>query len=144
MEIVTAFLGTLRMAFATFWENPVGIDLGFFIIRRRSGRGFEIQMSRLLGDDSPKTLSIATALGAASSSCSYAAAALARSIFAKAPISRRQWFSSWPPPILLPNSGYHDHPHGLAVCCGRVRRRTSHGRHSGDAFSRLLDQPDGR
>jgi uncharacterized membrane protein YraQ (UPF0718 family) len=38
-------------------------------------------MSRLLGDDSPKTLTIATALGAASSSCSYAAVALARSIF---------------------------------------------------------------
>ena len=34
-------------------------------------------------DDSPKTLAIATGLGAASSSCSYAAVALARSIFRK-------------------------------------------------------------
>jgi hypothetical protein len=31
------------MAFAMFWEILRGIDLGFFIIRRRSGRGFEIQ-----------------------------------------------------------------------------------------------------
>ncbi len=35
---------------------------------------------RLLGDDSPKTLAIASGLGAASSSCSYAAVALARAL----------------------------------------------------------------
>src|SRR5207249_4975189 len=40
-------------------------------------------MSRLLPDDAPKTLAIACGLGAASSSCSYAAVALARSIFRK-------------------------------------------------------------
>ena len=38
---------------------------------------------RLLGDDRPKTLAIATGFGAASSSCSYAAVALARSLFRK-------------------------------------------------------------
>src|SRR5471030_365432 len=38
---------------------------------------------RLLGDDRPKTLAIAAGLGAASSSCSYAAVALARSLFRK-------------------------------------------------------------
>jgi uncharacterized membrane protein YraQ (UPF0718 family) len=37
----------------------------------------------LLPDDSPKSLAIACGLGAASSSCSYAAVALARSIFRK-------------------------------------------------------------
>src|SRR6266516_29423 len=37
------------------------------------------EMRRLLPDDSPKTIAVATALGAASSSCSYAAVALARS-----------------------------------------------------------------
>ena len=40
-------------------------------------------MTRLLPDDSPRRLALATALGAASSSCSYAAVALARSIFRK-------------------------------------------------------------
>ena len=38
---------------------------------------------RLLGDDRPRTLAVATGLGAASSSCSYAAVALARSLFRK-------------------------------------------------------------
>src|SRR6266852_8460029 len=41
------------------------------------------EMTRLLPDDSPRTLAIACGLGAASSSCSYAAVALARSIFQK-------------------------------------------------------------
>src|SRR6059036_3991971 len=40
-------------------------------------------VGRLLGDDRPKTLAIAAGLGAASSSCSYAAVALARSLFRK-------------------------------------------------------------
>jgi hypothetical protein len=41
------------------------------------------EISRLLPDDSPRTIAIACGLGAASSSCSYAAVALARSIFRK-------------------------------------------------------------
>lgn len=40
-------------------------------------------MSRLLPDDSPKTIALACGLGAASSSCSYATVAIARSIFRK-------------------------------------------------------------
>ena len=40
-------------------------------------------MVRLLGNDRPRTLAIAAGLGAASSSCSYAAVALARSLFRK-------------------------------------------------------------
>jgi uncharacterized membrane protein YraQ (UPF0718 family) len=38
---------------------------------------------RRLGDDRPRTLALATGFGAASSSCSYAAVALARSVFKK-------------------------------------------------------------
>jgi uncharacterized membrane protein YraQ (UPF0718 family) len=40
-------------------------------------------MRKLLPDDSPRTLAVATGLGAASSSCSYASVALARSLFRK-------------------------------------------------------------
>jgi len=40
-------------------------------------------MSRLLPDDRPKSILRALALGAASSSCSYAAVALTRSVFRK-------------------------------------------------------------
>src|SRR5207247_9555602 len=41
------------------------------------------EMTHLLPDDSPRSLAVACGLGAASSSCSYAAVALARSIFRK-------------------------------------------------------------
>jgi uncharacterized membrane protein YraQ (UPF0718 family) len=40
-------------------------------------------ISRWIGDDSPHSLAVATGVGAASSSCSYAAVALARSLFRK-------------------------------------------------------------
>jgi uncharacterized membrane protein YraQ (UPF0718 family) len=41
------------------------------------------QMRRLLPDDSPRTLVVASGLGVASSRCSYASVALARSLFQK-------------------------------------------------------------
>jgi uncharacterized membrane protein YraQ (UPF0718 family) len=41
------------------------------------------EMARLLPDDRPRSIATALALGAASSSCSYAAVALARALFRK-------------------------------------------------------------
>ena len=65
------------------WEILWALILGFALsavvqalVRRQT-------ISRLLGDDRPKTLARAAGLGAASSSCSYAAVALARSLFRK-------------------------------------------------------------
>jgi uncharacterized membrane protein YraQ (UPF0718 family) len=63
--------------------DPLGVDSRVLAVRRRTGRCLKIGDEPALGDDSPRTLSIATVLGAASSSCSYAAVALARSIFRK-------------------------------------------------------------
>ncbi|MFC1415890.1 permease [Streptacidiphilus cavernicola] len=65
------------------WEITWALILGFALsavvqaVVRRS------TIIRLLGDDHPRTLALASLLGAASSSCSYAAAALARSLFRK-------------------------------------------------------------
>ena len=75
------------MAFATGWKILWPLVLGF-------ARSAVIQaivqavvshreMSRLLRNDSPRSIGIALALGAASSSCSYAAVAITRSIFRK-------------------------------------------------------------
>src|SRR5271154_4687934 len=65
------------------WEILGALILGFplsavvqAVVRRST-------IVALLGDDRPRTLAIAAALGAASSSCSYAAVALARSLFRK-------------------------------------------------------------
>jgi uncharacterized protein len=65
------------------WEILWALILGFALsavvqaVVRRS------TIIALLGQDRPRTLAIAAGLGAASSSCSYAAVALARSLFRK-------------------------------------------------------------
>jgi hypothetical protein len=76
-------LNALGMAFAMFWEILWALVLGFALSAMVQAVVSKRQMSRLLPDDSPRSLAIACALGAASSSCSYAAVALARSIFRK-------------------------------------------------------------
>ncbi|MBV9450010.1 MAG: permease [Streptosporangiaceae bacterium] len=78
-----AILHALSIAGSMTWEITWALILGFFLsavvqaVVRRS------TVVRLLGDDRPRTLALATALGAASSSCSYAAVALARALFRK-------------------------------------------------------------
>ena len=73
----------LWMAFAMFWEILWPLILGFTLSGVVQAVVSKREMGKLLPDDSPKTLTIACGLGAASSSCSYAAVALARSIFRK-------------------------------------------------------------
>jgi uncharacterized membrane protein YraQ (UPF0718 family) len=75
--------GVLWMAFLMFWEILWALNLGFLLSAIVQAVVSKQEMVRLLPDDSPKTLAKACGLGAASSSCSYAAVALARSIFRK-------------------------------------------------------------
>ena len=81
--LVHAIPHALGMAFAMFWEILWALVLGFSLSAVVQAVVSKRQMVRLLPDDSPRTLAIACALGAASSSCSYAAVALARSMFRK-------------------------------------------------------------
>jgi uncharacterized membrane protein YraQ (UPF0718 family) len=71
----------LSFAFGMLWEILWALILGFAISGVVQAVVSKQEMRRLLPDDSPKTLAVATGLGAASSSCSYAAVALARSLF---------------------------------------------------------------
>src|SRR5260370_40438860 len=75
----------LWMAFAMFWEILWALILGFLLSAIVQAVVSKAEMSRLLPDDSPKTLLKAMGLGAASSSCSYAAVGLARSVFREGP-----------------------------------------------------------
>jgi uncharacterized membrane protein YraQ (UPF0718 family) len=73
----------LALSGSMTWEILWALILGFTLsavvqaVVRRS------TIVALLGDDRPRTLAVAAGLGAASSSCSYAAVALARSLFRK-------------------------------------------------------------
>ena len=83
MTGVRALGHALTVTGSMTWEILWALILGFTlsavvqaVIRRST-------IVTLLGDDRPRTLAIAAGLGAASSSCSYAAAALARALFRK-------------------------------------------------------------
>ena len=81
--MVDAILHALSISFAMTWEILWALILGFTLSAVVQAVVSKAQMSRLLPDDSPRTLTVAALLGAASSSCSYAAVALARSLFQK-------------------------------------------------------------
>jgi uncharacterized protein len=81
MRALDAVGHALALAGSMTWQITWSLILGFTlsaviqaVVRRET-------VARLLGDDKPQTLARATALGAASSSCSYAAVALARALF---------------------------------------------------------------
>src|SRR5712671_6207739 len=81
--IVQAVAMALVEAFNTAWDVLWPLILGFALSGAVQAVVSHRSMSRLLGDDSPRSLAFATLFGIASSSCSYAAVALARSIFLK-------------------------------------------------------------
>jgi uncharacterized membrane protein YraQ (UPF0718 family) len=81
--IIDTFSHALSMAFAMGWEILWPLILGFFLSAIVQAVVSHSEMSRLLPDDRPRSIATALALGAASSSCSYAAVALARSLFRK-------------------------------------------------------------
>jgi uncharacterized protein len=81
MRVLDALGHALAVAGSMTWQITWSLILGFTlsaviqaVVRRQT-------ITRLLGDDRPKSLAVATGLGAASSSCSYAAVALARALF---------------------------------------------------------------
>src|SRR6266704_269678 len=81
--MIDAVIRALSMAFAMGWEILWPLILGFALSAVVQAAVSHQQMSRLLPDDRPRSIATALALGAASSSCSYAAVAIARSIFRK-------------------------------------------------------------
>src|SRR6266496_5106212 len=83
MDLVTALGLALWMALSMCWEILWPLILGFGLSAVVQAVVSKSEMTNLLPNDSPKSLAIACGLGAASSSCSYAAVALARSIFRK-------------------------------------------------------------
>jgi uncharacterized membrane protein YraQ (UPF0718 family) len=80
-DIGGELVDALSFAFGMFWEILWALILGFALSAVVQAVVSKSEMRRLLPDDRPRTLAIASALGAASSSCSYAAVALARSLF---------------------------------------------------------------
>jgi len=83
VAILTDLLNALFMAVSMLWEILWPLILGFTLSGVVQAVVSHQAMAKALGGDSPKNLSLATLFGIASSSCSYAAVALARSLFQK-------------------------------------------------------------
>jgi uncharacterized protein len=81
--ITHAVTHALSITGSMTWEITWALILGFLLSSIVQAIVRKSTIVRLLGDDRPRTLLVASALGAASSSCSYAAVALARSLFRK-------------------------------------------------------------
>ena len=83
VNVLHAIGQSVYEAFSMFWETLWALVLGFGLsgaVQAFVSRG---QMRRVLGDHRPATVGKAGFLGMVSSSCSYAAAALAKSLFAR-------------------------------------------------------------
>jgi len=76
-------LHALRVAGNMTWQVTWSLILGFTLSAIIEALVKKSTIARLLPDDRPRSLLTASGLGAASSSCSYAAVALARSLFRK-------------------------------------------------------------
>jgi len=81
--LTVPILHALRVAGTMTWQVTWSLILGFTLAAVIEALVKKSTIARALPDDRPRSLATATGLGAASSSCSYAAVALARSLFRK-------------------------------------------------------------
>ncbi|HUZ21267.1 MAG TPA: permease [Acidimicrobiales bacterium] len=83
MRELDAVRHALEVAGGMAWQITWSLILGFVLSAIVQALVKKATIVRLLGDHRPRSLLIASGLGIASSSCSYAAVALARSLFRK-------------------------------------------------------------
>jgi uncharacterized membrane protein YraQ (UPF0718 family)/YHS domain-containing protein len=80
---VTDVLHSAREAFFMFWETLWALVLGFGLSGAVQAFVSKEQMQRVMGDHRPAAIARAGGFGMVSSSCSYAATAMAKSLFQK-------------------------------------------------------------
>ena len=83
MDVVVEVGRSLREGFFMFWETLWALVLGFGLSGAVQAFVSRDEMQRVMGDHKPASVARASALGMASSSCSYAASAMAKSLFQK-------------------------------------------------------------
>lgn len=83
MYLLAAIEHALSLAFAMFWQIFWGLSLGFTVSAAIEVLVAKDTMVKLLPDRGPRSIATVGLFGAATSSCSYAAVAMARSIVRK-------------------------------------------------------------
>src|SRR2546425_12902662 len=135
MVIIQAVLNALAAAFDMLWEVFWPLALGFILSAIVQTLVSRRAVERALGSDSPRSLALATIFGAASSSCSYAAVAIARSLFRKGASFPAAMVFEFASTNLVFELFDPPDPAGLVVRRRRVRGRPADDRHPGAALS---------
>jgi uncharacterized membrane protein YraQ (UPF0718 family)/YHS domain-containing protein len=81
MHVLIDIGHSFREGFFMFWETLWALVLGFGLSGAVQAFVSRSEMERLLGRSGPREIARASLLGAASSSCSYAASAMAKTLF---------------------------------------------------------------
>src|SRR6476469_10919909 len=81
MHVLTDIAHSFREAFFMFWVTLWALILGFGLSGAVQAFVSRSEMERRLGRRGPREITRATLFGAASSSCSYAASAMAKTLF---------------------------------------------------------------
>ena len=81
MDVISTLGDSLQEGFFMFWETLWALVLGFTLSGAVQSFVSRAEMQKAMGDHTPRTIVRTSLLGAASSSCSYAASALAKSLF---------------------------------------------------------------
>ena len=95
----------LLLAGGMLWQVAWSLILGFTLSGAVQALVSKQKMQAVLGRDGIREIAIATGFGAASSSCSYAAAAMSKTLFKKAPRSFPAWRFSFRRRTWCSNSG---------------------------------------
>ena len=83
MSVLDNIWASLREGFFMFWETLWPLILGFTLAGAVQAFAPREQMERVMGDHRPRAVARASGLGMVSSSCSYAATAMGKSLFQK-------------------------------------------------------------
>jgi len=81
--VIRALVEALLLAIGMFWQVAWSLILGFLLSGMIQALVSKKRMTAQLGKDGVREIALATGYGAASSSCSYAAAALSKTLFKK-------------------------------------------------------------
>ncbi|HEY8694389.1 MAG TPA: permease, partial [Chloroflexota bacterium] len=83
LQALGLILASLREGFFMFWETLWALVLGFGLSGAVQAFVSRAEMQRALGGHGPRQIVRASFFGMVSSSCSYAATAMAKSLFQK-------------------------------------------------------------
>lgn len=106
MDFINLYGESAKTALGFFWKSGWAFVLGYFVSGMIQAFVPKKELTKYMGNADLKSISLSTFFGAASSSCSFAALAAARSLVKKELTLLQLWPLCLPPPIWLLSWGF--------------------------------------